>query len=356
MFHREDITPEWLTSVLRNNGFLKQGTITKVQITRTFERFSSLYFLEITPSNIAALDNISRNLMLKIDKYDSEGRFFRIAKDVSADLPIPRCYNLKDLEQKESYCFLLDDLSKTHEEVRSIIPPSEIQYKLAINSLAIIHAKFWDHSELYNLVPDKKIMGYNPMGYKLLKSKKQIPRIMKQVLEFLRDKISEKRKEIYRLVASQFIDLKLNRLKLKKNLTLTHGDAWLGNFLLPKQYNYNKYNANHQAYIIDWGMWSVGFGPNDLAHMIGLNWPPESRKNLEKDLVKHYLKELVKNGINDYSWDDCWHDYRLGIIGELLSPILWCYWKLHPDIWTDRLEYSYQSFKDLKCLDIIKES
>ena len=350
MFDQDNITPEWLTSVLRNNGFLEQSTIIKVHITRTKKGVSSLFFFEITPSNSVVLKKISKNMVLKYNESSNEGRFYHFIKNITIDLPIPKCYNLKELEQKEYHCLLLDDLSRTHEDMGNVIPPSKSHCEMAINSLAKIHATFWDHSDL-----EKIVLNENTIAYMLIKSKKKFPRILKRVFEFLDDKISEDRKRIYSIVSSQFPDIKLNRLNLRKHLTLTHGDAWLGNFLFPKQNNNYPYNKYNQVNIIDWESCSVGFGPNDLAHMIGLNWNPKRRKSLEHDLVKYYHEELTKNGIQDYSWENCWHDYRLGIIGELLTPIIFCYWKLPPRMWQHTLEYSYQSFKDLKCLDIIRE-
>ncbi len=350
MFDQNSITPKWITSILRNNGFLKQGAITKVHITRTIKRNSFFFFFEITPSNTVILDKIPTSLMLKVNKFDNEGKFYHFIKDIAIDLPILQCCNLNELEQKEYFNLLLDDLSQTHEDAGKIIPPSKSRCIMAINSLAKIHAAFWDHSNLEKIVPLE-----NTIAHMLLTFKRKFPMILKRVFEFLDDKISEEQKKVYTFVSSQFPDIKTNRLNLRKHLTLTHGDAWLGNFLFPKQNKNNHFNPNSQTYIIDWGSWSVGFGPNDLAHMIGLNWHTERRKWLEKDLVKHYHEELVKYGIQDYRWEDCWYDYRLGIIGELLTPIIWCYWKLHPRMWWNGLEHSYQSFKDLKCLDLIKE-
>ncbi|MFW9873403.1 MAG: hypothetical protein ACFFG0_09890, partial [Candidatus Thorarchaeota archaeon] len=101
----------------------------------------------------------------------------------------------------------------------------------------------------------------------------------KHVFESLKEKVSEKRRKIYRIVSSQFPDIKLNRLNLKKNLTITHGDVWLGNFLFPKLNNKYMPDINHQTYLTDWETWSTGFGPNDVAHMIGLNWDPEIRES-----------------------------------------------------------------------------
>ena len=350
MFSQDNITPEWLTSILKNNGFFKEETITDVHIARVLKRHTTLYFLNIIPSNTAILDNISRNMILKVDKFRHERSFFCLLKDITLDLPIPQCYNLNDLEQKDCHYLLLDNLSNTHEEVREINPNSKSICEMAVKSLAKIHATFWDHPNL-----DKIILHKNIMSYQLSTFKKKIPSILKHVFKLLDDKFSEERREIYKLVSSQFPDIKLKRLNLQKHITLTHGDAWLGNFLFPKQNTNNQCNINQQVYIIDWETWSVGFGPNDLAHMIGLNWIPEIRKYLEEDLVKYYHNELVKYGIQEYRWEDCWHDYRLGIIGELLTPIIFCYWNLHPDMWQNIIEYSYQSFKDLKCLDLINE-
>ncbi|MFX1575498.1 MAG: hypothetical protein ACFFB0_22405, partial [Promethearchaeota archaeon] len=184
MFDKENITPEWLTSVLRNNGFIEQETITKVYITRVMKRHTSLYFFDITPSNTAVQDKISRSMVLKVDNAGNERRFFCLLKDITIDLPIPQCYNLRELEQKGCHYLLLADLSKTHEEMKKNIPSSKSQCEMAIKSLAKIHATFWDHSNLEKIVSHKNIMAYTLSSFK-----KKIPMILKKVFESLKEKI-----------------------------------------------------------------------------------------------------------------------------------------------------------------------
>lgn len=86
---------------------------------------TSLYFFEITPSNTAVLDKISRSMVLKVDRAGNERSYFCLLKNIKIDLPIPQCYNLNEIVQKGCHYLLLADCSKTHEEMDKNIPSSK---------------------------------------------------------------------------------------------------------------------------------------------------------------------------------------------------------------------------------------
>ena len=100
-------------------------------------------------------------------------------------------------------------------------------------------------------------------------------------------------------------------LREGKNSTLVHGDSHNRNFLYPKK-------ENEIACIIDWQFWGVGIGTSDLPQLLGLGLKNEMRK-YQKELVRHYYEILTKNEKTDYSWSNCWLDYRKGIIDNLAS-------------------------------------
>jgi len=66
-------------------------------------------------------------------------------------------------------------------------------------------------------------------------------------------------------------------------------------------------------------------GTDDLAYTYVLWWFPERRAAMEKGLIKRYHDGLLKHGVENYDWEDCWHDYRLSVIRTLFFPILFWY-------------------------------
>ena len=44
---------------------------------------------------------------------------------------------------------------------------------------------------------------------------------------------------------------------------------------------------------------------------------------VEKPLVEHYHRTLVEAGVMGYTWEDCWHDFRLsGLRMTLRIPLI----------------------------------
>jgi hypothetical protein len=133
-----------------------------------------------------------------------------------------------------------------------------------------------------------------------------------------------------------------------ENLTLIHGDANLSNVLLPHDPDSNG------AIIIDWQLWGISFGTMDLSHLMALFWDRELRLSMEKDLLMHYHQELVRHGVENYGWADCWYDYRLAVILRVLFMPMWFRLGGSPvSFWTKSLKQAMQSFAGLECLELL---
>ncbi|HJN91218.1 MAG TPA: phosphotransferase, partial [Dehalococcoidia bacterium] len=97
--------------------------------------------------------------------------------------------------------------------------------------------------------------------------------------------------------------------------TLTHGDYRIENFL------FGMPGSADEIVVVDWQLTGIGSGPRDMAYFIGQSLDRPTRRRLERELVELYHGTLVSNGVHDYSWDQCWDDYRLGLLSAIWIPI-----------------------------------
>jgi hypothetical protein len=87
--------------------------------------------------------------------------------------------------------------------------------------------------------------------------------------------------------------------------------------------------------------------------MMGLFWFPERRRQFEIPLLRRYHARLVEYGVKNYTWDECWRDYRLSIVQHLFTPIWQWAHGTPPDIWWNHLERISSAFQDLNCQELL---
>ena len=134
----------------------------------------------------------------------------------------------------------------------------------------------------------------------------------------------------------------------KKDNTLLHIDAHFWNFLYPKDIN----NENLKACLTDWATWGIGVGCQDLAFMLGIFLSHDSRRLMEKDLMERYYNGLLKLGVENYSWDECWYDYKLSALLNLYRIIL--RWNANMKFWWYEFERVLFMIEDLNCMELLE--
>jgi Ser/Thr protein kinase RdoA (MazF antagonist) len=279
-----------------------------------------------------------------IERYPEAGqkevRFYQVLVDGAIELPVPRCYDAVCSEEGKGFHLLLEDLSETHVPLQAPLPPSKSQCEQVVDTLARIHAFWWDHPVLgRNLgtlpseVPEWDFCG--GLG-------ETFPRFV----DFVGEGLFDDRREIYERVLVSAPALS-KRWTEGKHLTLVHGDAHAWNFLYPRDPD------KDVPRLLDWDAWSVSIGPSDLAFLIALFWFPERRARMERTLVKRYHERLLTYGVKGYDWDVCWDDYRLGVIQCLFLPLWWWAHDLSPELWWPRLERVILAFQDLGCVELL---
>jgi aminoglycoside phosphotransferase (APT) family kinase protein len=98
-------------------------------------------------------------------------------------------------------------------------------------------------------------------------------------------------------------------------LTVLHGDTHIGNcYLLP----------DGAGGLLDWQLMRIANWSNDVAYTLMTALDVEERRKGEQDLLRHYLDELARRGVQPPAWDDAWSLYRAqmvwGIVAWMVTP------------------------------------
>ena len=111
-------------------------------------------------------------------------------------------------------------------------------------------------------------------------------------------------------MAGEYIETRFHVLQdalRERPKTLTHSDFHQGNILLRETPGSA---GGPEPVIIDWQLAAYAGGTNDLAKFLTTAVPFEILAESERHLVEHYADCLRSQGVNDYSADECWRDYR----------------------------------------------
>ncbi len=96
--------------------------------------------------------------------------------------------------------------------------------------------------------------------------------------------------------------------------TLVHGDLRVNNVLFDE--------AGGPRAFIDWQTAVRGRGPIDIANLFVSSLQPNDRALAERELLPQYHELLVEGGVRDYSYDDCWLDYRLAVANQFSQIVI----------------------------------
>jgi aminoglycoside phosphotransferase (APT) family kinase protein len=93
--------------------------------------------------------------------------------------------------------------------------------------------------------------------------------------------------------------------------TLQHGDTHVGNMAFD----------GATPVFFDWQVVRRGPGLRDVAYFIVTSLAVEARRNLEKDLLREYQRELHAGGI-DSTFEDLWYRYRLHAVDPWIASVV----------------------------------
>lgn len=348
----EQVTSEWLTGVLHIGGFLDRGKVANVNPRLTKEMPMSIVSrLEVAYSSDSPASAPTKLFLKKprtdlahgvaTEHIEKEVEFYRIIASEMPDSPFIRCFGAAYEPEKGESFLLLEDLSETHFQPESPNPPSAMYCELAVECLARLHAYWWNDPRLGKSIG--KLFTENELDTFLANVEKNVVGFM----DFLGDALTVKQRRAYDLLLSSRYKI-WGRLTDPEGLTVTHGDAHWWNFLYPRD------SATDRVRLFDWQLWHIDVGPRDLAFLVALSGFASQKRVPDDSLVSRYYDTLVAEGIENYTWDDCWKDYRWAAIRNLNIPVI--FWSRGKERrhWQENLDRAMRSFEELGCSELLE--
>lgn len=347
-----EVTPAWLTTRLQSNGHLARSeAVTGLQV-ESSSSGSAIATVHLRVEYSSDAIDIPNRLFLKIGDPGMmcPEREVQFHCDVAVQMDAPptvRCLDAVWDPRADRAHLLFEDVSHTHHhgsggKRRSLRAES----RDIVDCFARLHAFWWNHPSLGTHVgsfPSEDSILYNA-GVKLYTE------LLGRFSDRAGDRLSKQKRRIYERALDSLgglTDLRGHRRLAPGNrLTLIHGDAKYANIFLPNT------SSEDGVRLVDWEFWEVRIGTDDVAN-IALFGFADPRCDLLEKLLRRYHDGLQEHGVDDYGWEDCWHDYRLSTIRSLFVPVCSGACGARMDVCLRNLERSLLSFQDLDCAELL---
>lgn len=319
-----ELTTDWLTDALRASGAIKDSTVTSFDTNVIGEGagfLGQLAKLSLTYDNAepgapaslvakfpaAAMEN--RGLAMFFRFYEREVNFYEQIADKVA-LRTPRCYFSAFEPENGDYLLLLEDLAPAL--VGDQIAGCSLELaEIAITELAKFHATWWNSPELEKL---DWMPGYEAEWY-MEAVEDGYGQAWEPFVQFTKDYLTPEMEDVCRRYGKAVRKIML-AVGQKMPRTIVHGDFRLDNLFFASPEGGPRFG------VIDWQISTKGGGIFDVAYFVCGTLPEAERKSAEVALIKLYHDTLLQNGVSDYSFDQCWHDYRLSALFLLAYSVI----------------------------------
>lgn len=346
-----DLTPAWLTAVLRSKGH--QVTVRSVRHERIGTgQIGASYRLHLgfaegapsVPSTIVAkLAAGSAEARHRVGEgYHKEVRFYLDLAPLVA-VNTPTCWYAAITDDMHSFTLLLEDLTPSvpGKQVDGCTPDQAAD---AVANLAGLHAPLWRSPVLDQhaswLRPLDEAAG-NFLGGLMVGATDQF-------VDLYTAELGPENAATLRRSAAL-----IGRWSSAGNdiVSITHGDYRLDNLMFPP--------AGPGVAAVDWQTTSAGPPLRDLAYFLGNSLAPEARRAHESDLVDVYLAALASHGVV-HPAERAFQDYRLGMLqGPLITVLGRIYATAEPSAAADEMfltmaTRSCAAIRDLQSLELLE--
>lgn len=346
----EQISAEWLTTVLTQSGALTRGAVQSFEFGKGQGNWSTSANLKLIHTNDAQ-GNLPQRLFLKMVDTDlGDGEFFgdsevtyytRDYVDVN-NAPLLRCYDAAYSKEINRYHLLLEDISETHIEAYDKEPTLEYGLALA-EGLAILHARWWGKTRL----TEAGLSGHDAKHIQNFVdiAEPGVTHIVEGFSSELKPHWAELMRELY----AKHPQALIKRSQDLNGLTIIHGDVGSANVLVPHDGNYPLYIIDRQPF--NWSL-TTWLGVYDVAYAVVLDWDVELRRKYEIPILKRYHESLIQNGVSDYEWNQLYDDYKLCVAMCVYIATEYCRGGINEKwahVWLPMLQRALTACDDLDC-------
>jgi hypothetical protein len=234
--------------------------------------------------------------------YRAEVDFYKTVAPTLA-VPLPTCYLSAISADGQSFVLLLADLAPAVQGDQ-LAGCTLDAAQAAVVALAGLHGPRWCD-------PAWTDLASTVMPRTDPQSAASMADLARMAADMFLERLGDRMTDINRETLQVFPNAVARWLMLHPDrYALLHGDYRLDNLM---------FSPNGSVTVVDWQTISVGLPARDLAYFVSTSLSPKDRLAHERDLVAAYHGALLQHGVTDYSSDECWRDYRLGM---LHSPLI----------------------------------
>lgn len=301
----EDLTPLWFTDMLRGANRITDSVVATVavDVVGTGQLGSllraTLCYDRTEPGaprsaivKLASTDEGSRAMGVRTGAYEAEALFYqKIAPTIRMSLP--HCdYAAFDADDGWT-TLVLADLSGRAEPGDVLKASTVDQAAVALQELVGLQAPRWNDPQL----AAEPWLDHN----RTIALFDEVPGQAQAVLARFGDKLNSEHIALIERVAP-LAPMWVRGWRTPR--VVQHGDYRLDNMLLATR------PEAPPITVVDWQTVKLGPPTIDASYYLGVCLPVEQRRRHEQSLVADYHRGLVAAGVRDWSWDDCWLEYR----------------------------------------------
>jgi hypothetical protein len=249
----------------------------------------------------------NRAIAAALGFYERECNFYRYIAP-RTPLRTPRAYFNEFRADSGDFVLLLQDVgaARTGDQIAG---NSAEDTRLAVLQLAKHHGRFWGKTAELPLVDGHSQLVCTVVDQTYAAS-------LAPVFDGLPDVFTPERRALTERVASALRPIAEESNKL--TLTVCHGDFRADNLF------YGPQASDTGLSVIDWQIMCRHRAVFDVAYHLSQSVTPETRRAIERDLLREYHRVLLESGATDYRWDACLEDYRKIVLYCLCYPINVC--------------------------------
>ncbi|OPX12433.1 aminoglycoside phosphotransferase [Mycobacterium sp. AT1] len=311
----ESLTPQRITAMLRNSDRFPDATVADVTASPIGTgQMAASYRLELSyatavpeapttvVAKVASADEASRQMAATTGAYRREVLFYqRLTAQVRTRTP--ECFHAEISDDNVRFVALLEDMgpAKTVEQIGGCTAD---QAALALGQAAALHGSSWQRDYLQQeWLPVESV--WNMLGA-------AIPAVAAPWLDRFGQYLEPTHVAAVNRLADE-VGTWLETLRIHR--TLWHGDFRLDNLLFDAQ------GGAVPVAVVDWQSVAAAPGVIDVSYFLGTSMTESDREKHERDLVTEYHGRLSAYGVENYSFEQCWREYRAHALFALVLTI-----------------------------------
>ena len=339
---------------------LQMGTIDSIDSTRGTAFNSEVYFISIH-YKLKSDNNAPERVVFKRNKEHEGGSeipFYSTITKLSTKLEmIPTCYFAEYNEDTGISICVLQDVKDTHcvavdytQNTRGESHVEPLAWNSILKGLAAFQTYWWESKSIGSLDSSFPIRPWYCDEAAFLKHierrKKEYQIFKSQVADYCSETEIEILDETLSNLPSLWKHYMAGRISEKKNITLSQGDCFIGQFLVPREPEHTL------AMLVDFQEVSANFPTFDLGYLLSF-FPPVNHADTVASLKKYhtYLGAKVSER---YPFSDLLDDYRLMLCLLIYIPV-WDQSYGAPDTyWKPKFRNVMRDFQNFECMEFMR--